>query len=861
MMRRNIFLLSLLFFSFNACQQMPKHFTIDLHDHWRFSSPDTLSWMPAKIPGTVHTDLIANGIIEDPFYRTNEKDQQWIDKRGWIYQTTFQMNNKQLSQQHLELIFEGLDTYASVFLNDEPILEADNFFRSWRVPVKSLLQPGTNTLRIEFASPTMTGLEALTDWGYPLPASNDQSENGAMGDQKVSIFTRKPGYHYGWDWGPRLVTSGIWAPIRLRGWNDLIIRDVYYDQKKVDKQQAIVEAKVSIESNQATQAELELHFGPKLRFQQTATLQKGLNTIMIPLTIDRPNLWWTHDLGDPFLYSSTLEIKQADQVVDQRTDQIGLRKIELIQEPDEAGRSFYFKLNDVPIFAKGANYIPQDIFIPRVDDTQYKSMLASAKAANMNMLRVWGGGFYEKDIFYTLCGQQGILVWQDFMFACSMYPGNEAFLENVQKEAEEQVIRLRNHASLALWCGNNEIDIAWAQYDPNGGWGWKQRYDEQQRAEIWQAYDTIFHHILAKAVSDHAKSTNYWPSSPQAGPQQHAGNDTPSGDIHYWGVWHGLHPFEDFQKYIGRFMSEYGFQSFPEFATVKQFTLPEDWDIESEVMAAHQRSGIGNLRIKQYMEQYYRVPDNFEDMLYVGQVLQAEGMRMGFEAHRRAMPYCMGSLYWQINDCWPVASWSSMDYYQNWKALHYAAQRAFEPILVSPFLKEDSLLVSIISDRTDSIDGQLRLNLIDFDGELLWQQKLPLTAQALMADIPFREKLKEILPAGKEYSSLLKVQFLNHAGQILSENSLYFAKTKDLKLPEARVDYSLSEKEDHWIIELRAEKLTKHLRLAFDKVPGHFSDNYFDLYPNTVKTVAFYPEQKVDLREAPLSLKSIRETW
>ena len=744
---------------------MPHTFTLELNKNWTFSSPDTLDWMPAEVPGTVHTDLMADNIIEDPFYRTNERNQQWIDKKDWIYKTSFEMSPSQLNYQQLELVFEGLDTYAEVYLNETLILEADNFFRSWRVPVSSILQKGSNELRIEFKSPTMTGLLGLEDWSYPLPASNDQSENGEMGDKKVSIFTRKPGYHYGWDWGPRLVTSGIWAPIRLAAWNDQVIRDVYYQQQNITSEKAELEVQVTIESHTAGSVDLALNFGTEIALRQKAELSEGLTTINIPVVIENPQLWWTHDLGEPYLYQSTIQIIQQGQVIQEQTDEIGLRKIELIQEPDAAGKSFYFKLNEVPIFAKGANYIPQDIFIPRVSDQQYQSLIQSAKLANMNMLRVWGGGFYEKDIFYELCDQEGILVWQDFMFACSMYPGNADFLDNVQKEAEEQVIRLRNHPSMALWCGNNEIDIAWAQYNPNGGWGWKQRYNEQQKAEIWQAYDTIFHHILAAAVDKYAPQTDYWPSSPQAGPQQHAGNDTPSGDIHYWGVWHGLHPFEDFQQYIGRFMSEYGFQSFPEFSTVKRFTIPADWDIESEVMAAHQRSGIGNLRIKQYMEQYYQLPQNFEDLLYVGQVLQAEGMRMGFEAHRRAMPYCMGSLYWQINDCWPVASWSSMDYYQNWKALHYAAQKAFAPVLVSPYLREDSVFVSLVSDKTNPIPGTLQLELIDFNGQPLWQQKMSTTAQALHALVPFKEKIEAILPEGSRNSSVLKVSFLDETGK------------------------------------------------------------------------------------------------
>ena len=525
------------------------------------------------------------------------------------------------------------------------------------------------------------------------------------------------------------------------------------------------------------------------------------------------------------------------------------------------GKSFHFELNGIPVFAKGANYIPQDLFLPRVSDSKYRSLIASAKDANMNMLRIWGGGIYEKDIFYDLCDEAGILVWQDFMFACSMYPNTESLLDNIRLEAEENVKKLRNYASIALWCGNNEIDVAWQQYDPEGGWGWKQLYNEEQKAEIWQAYDTVFHHILPAAVAEHDPQKDYWPSSPMAGPREHYTYESTSGDVHYWGVWHGLHPFEAFDENIGRFMSEYGFQSFPEFATVKKFTIPEDWDIESEVMTAHQRSGIGNLRIRQYMEQYYQLPDNFEDMLYVGQVLQGEGMKMGFEAHRRAMPYNMGSLYWQINDCWPVASWAGMDYYQNWKAMHYMAKKAFAPLLVSPYEADGKLIVSVISDRVEPVSADLQLVVMDFDGNPIWKDERPIEVNPLVAEVQYEVPIDKIIAPDLKSASFVQVSLVGKDGAVLADNEFFFGKTKDLQLPVPAIEKSVAFQDDQWVVTVRSEQLVKNLWLQFEGVEGRFSDNYFNMLPGKTYSLTFETASEEPLNDKMLGLRSIRDMY
>jgi beta-mannosidase len=703
---------------------------IELKDGWHFKQVNAELWLPAEVPGTVHTDLLKNDRILDPFYRTNEKQLQWIDKVDWQYQLEFEVDEAWLQNDAIDLQFDGLDTYADVSLNGELLFKADNFFVDWRESVKDKLKAGTNELSIYFHSPMRVGAKKLAEHGYQLPAINDQAWNGDMGDKQPSIHTRKPGYHYGWDWGPRLTTSGIWRPIKLEMWNGARLVDVYYHQCSLSDEVAELDAQFTIEAIQSGTATVRIYDGDKLLGDKVLTLKAGEQEVVVPITINNPKRWWTWDLGEPHLYNLRAELEMGGKLTDISEKRLGLRTVRVVQEPDEKGSSFYFELNGVPLYAKGANYIPNDVFIPRVTDETYAAVLDSAVAANMNMIRVWGGGFYENKLFYDICDEQGLLVWQDFMFACSMYPGNDEFLAKVRAEAEYNVRRLRQHPSIAMWCGNNEMDMAWAQHNENGGWGWKEKYTAEQRKTIWADYRAIFHELLPEAVEALSPGTFYWPSSPFNKEGSHAHYTTTNGDIHYWGVWHGEHPISAFYDHIGRFMSEYGFQSFPEFETIKRFTLPEDWDIESKVMLAHQRSTIGNVAIRNYMEQHYHVPESFEDMLYIGQVLQAEAIRTALEAHRTAKPYCMGTLYWQLNDCWPAATWAGLDYYLNWKAMHYFVRKAYEPVMLALRNKDGKVHLRLVSDRREAVDGQLKIQVIDFDGKVSWEEERTLQIPA-----------------------------------------------------------------------------------------------------------------------------------
>ncbi|ESQ91501.1 beta-mannosidase [Asticcacaulis sp. AC460] len=829
---------------------------------WEFRQADGTDWLKATVPGTVHTDLLSNGKIADPFYRVNERDQQWIDKKDWEYRTTLTLDAKTLSHDHVELHFAGLDTYADVYVNDVKVLSADNMFREWTVDIKPHARPGANSLRVYFHSPIAKGLAALDAFGFAVPSPNDQSETGGLGDKKVGLFTRKAGYHYGWDWGPRFVTSGIWRPVTVRAWSTARIDDLRIVQDSLTPDAAQLTAVFEVTATRETTAVLDVSSaGDKTIAAKTeTTLKPGLNTISVPFTIAKPKLWWTNGLGEAFLYSLKGRLTAAGGA-DTRKVKTGLRTIKVIQTPDAAGASFYFELNGVPVFMKGANYIPNDSFLPRVTHDVYDKVVASAVDTHMNMLRVWGGGVYEDDYFYDLCDRNGILVWQDFMFACSMLPGDEAFLDNVRQEAVQNIRRLRNHACIALWSGNNEIDSAWQADVPNGGWGWKQPLSEAQRDRLTTAYNAIFHDILPAAVSAHDPQTFYWPSSPLAAWEggnkvKHADHlaKVQSGDLHYWDVWWGQKPFAEYRTVIGRFMSEYGFQSFPEFKTVQAYTEPGDHDIFSEVMKAHQRSSIGNGTIKNYMERDYRVPSDFRQFLYVGQVLQAEGIKVAMEAHRSRMPFCMGSLFWQINDCWPVASWSSIDYYGRWKAQQYFARHAFTPVLVAPRLDGDTVTVTAVSDRLTDTKAVLSLQVLDFVGGIVFERNDVITLKANTSAEVASEAVGALLNGVAPEAALLHVRLMQE-GQLLSQNILYFKPVKDLVLPAPEYVTQVKAVGDELAVAVTAGSLIKNLYLSLDEGDGRFDDNYFDVLPGETKVVRFKPAARMSAAQLEQHLR------
>ena len=796
-------------------------------------------WSPAHVPGCVHTDLLADGQIPDPFFGQNEQALQWIAERDWEYQTHFTGEAVGLSRERVELVFDGLDTYASVSLNGTAILAADNMYRQWRVSLKPWLQPGQNTLSIRFRSPLREGQAALQRLGYALPAANDR------GDPPLSMFTRKAPYHFGWDWGPRFVTSGIWRPVRVEAWDAARITDLHVLTTALSDERAELSLEATVEATVAAPARLEVGLAGSAPIASTeATLVPGTNLVRTSLRIEHPERWWPNGLGAPHLYTLEASLSQHGVLRATRQVRVGLRTLEVVHRPDADGKTFSVLVNGAPVFMKGANYIPQDSFLPRVGRERYEQLLRSVAAAHMNMLRVWGGGVYEDDRFYELCDELGILVWQDFMFACSLYPSDAAFLENVVAEARQAVQRLRNHASLALWAGNNEMEWAWRD------WGWRQRFSDAQRAQVAAGSVRLFQELLPQIVATEDPGRFYTRSSPSANDDAIPANQLGSGDMHYWGVWHSQEPYEKYADNVSRFMSEYGFQSFPELSTIARYAAPSDFRLDSEVMLAHQRHPRGNQLIAAYLERDFRAPRDFDSFSYLSQVLQATVIQFAAEAHRRRMGYNGGSLYWQLDDCWPVASWSSIDYFGRWKALHFYARRFFAPVLASTSEERGRLRVYGISDRRTESPVRLALRTLDFEGRVLFARSLELSLEANASKVYFEAALDEVL-GGRPPREVVFVAELFEGAQRLSRSLHYFAKTKDLELPDPELQLERGTPEaGHTELQLRARRLARAVRLTSPGSEDSFSDNYFDLLPGEAIQLEYRgaAPQKIEVR-------------
>ncbi|MBL7828038.1 MAG: glycoside hydrolase family 2 protein [Saprospiraceae bacterium] len=810
---------------------------------WTFrqATDSTAQWKSVTAPISVHTALLQNGIIEDPFYRDNEEKLQWIEKEDWEFQTTFDVDPTTLSKKHIELILKGIDTYAQIYLNDTLILETDNMFRIWKADVKRLLKPTGNKLHFYFESPLKKTEAAWKALGYELP-----------GGQRV--MSRKAQFHYGWDWGPKFVGCGILKMPELLAWDDLLLENVYITTQSVTPELAKMVARYRYRSDFTGPVTVIARDG-KRKSVEDRKFWAGVHEDSVTFEVQNPKLWWCAGMGEPHLYDFGIEVKREVRVVDRADVRMGIRKVELITEKDQNGKgeSFYFKLNGKPVFAKGANYIPQDIFQDRVTPDKYKRLIDDALAANMNMLRVWGGGIYEDDVFYQLCDARGIMVWQDFMYACALYPGNGSFLKTAAKEALDQIERLRQHPCIALWCGNNENSEAWHH------WGWQMPFSEAQRAQLWRDYQILFSDLLRTYVERNAIGVPYWESSPKFG----RGNpkSMSEGDSHYWGVWHDEEPFEILNKKVPRFMSEFGFQSFPEWRTIQSFTLPEDRKLDSKVMLLHQKHPRGNALIAEYMKRDYRNPKTFEDFVYVSQLLQAEGMRTGIEAQRRNKPYCMGTLYWQLNDVWQVASWSGIDYFGRWKALHYYARECYSPLAALPIIDGDILKLYGVNDMADTAHLTLRVRALTYEGKVLSDvTQVDTHISPDSSRMVWQGTLKTVLNKNKPENSVVDIMLTNDKGKTVYRRLFYPVSPKKMALSKTDVNLKVEQVNDGYQITLSADRLAKNVMISTE-VDGFFSDNYFDLLPGERKTVLFKTERILDEPQAAFKTKSLVDAW
>lgn len=824
---------------------------------------DMKEWHPAQVPGVVQTDLLRNKLIPDPFDRDNEFNLQWIGLADWEYQTTFQVEAATLAHDHVDLIFDGLDTFADVYLNDQSILQADNMFRRWRIPAKLLLKPGSNTLRIVFHSAIEKMIPYVKTLPYILPSISTHNY-GNEENIATAPYTRKAPYNYGWDWGPRYMTVGIWQPIRLETWDALRIDNFHIHQQSITAGLANVAAELDIEATKPTTAILTLAHDEMSGAQtsdgtQTLQLNAGINHVSFPLRIVSPKLWYPVGYGAQNRYRFSASIRIGREAAAHAETKTGLRSVELRRVPDQWGKSFEFVVNGISVFGKGADVIPFDSFPNRVTPEIHRNILQAARDAHMNMVREWGGGYYESDDFYDICDELGIMVWQEFMFGGDMVPGDVAFQENVRQEAIDQIKRLRDHPSVVIWCGNNEVETGWHH------WGDRQEFKEsvssEARERVWQDYVILFSDILRNTVMQYADPVPYTPSSPSANFEEIPDNQH-NGDMHYWAVWHQQAPASDYTLQFPRFMTEYGFQSFPEMRTIHTFAeKPEDFDIRSTVMQAHQKNKGGNERILTYMLREYREPKDFASFVYLSQVQQAEIIKIGAEHLRRQRPRTMGSLYWQLNDCWPVASWASIDYYGRWKALHYYARRFYDDVLISPFLHDDKVDVYVVSDKLEPFSGTIHMRLLDFSGNTLLEQTKDVQVPAQSNAIYFTVDKASVAAKGDLRRSFL-VFDLDVAGKRVSRNLIFFNVTHDLELPAApKIETAVNKNNEGYTITIQSSKLARSVYLSFGDLDVQSSDNYFELLPSEPVTIQLKSSATAEQIKAVLKVTSLTEAF
>lgn len=779
---------------------------------WKMKEVGSSRVYDAVIPGSVMSVLLEAGEIENPYYRDNEKKMRPYFEKDYEFYRTFSLSGDHLMQDEVDLVFYGIDTVADIFVNGKKIARVKNMHRTYRFSVKNELHPGTNELKLVIYSP----LKYIENYS----SSPDKEINAvACGSEKGSQYIRKAHSMFGWDWGPKLPDIGIFRDVVLESYSKVRIEDVFISQEHagggvtlfVDPILKIID-KIPMEIEVCVTGQDPAVKVIRMPEQTGITTKKGENELKIP--IRRPQLWWPNGLGEQPLYEVSVVVKKAGTIYDEKVMRIGLREISLSREKDTYGEEFAFVVNGRKIFAMGANYIPEDCIYSHITEDIQRSLVGSAARANFNFLRVWGGGYYPSDAFYDFCDEYGILVWQDLMFACNIYDLTQDLEENILAEVKDNVSRLRHHASLALWCGNNEMEMAWSD--------WSSFYEHAPALK--SDYIKMFEYLLPKAVKENDVNTDYWPSSPSSGGNFDAPQDETRGDCHYWDVWHGQKPFTEYRKHFFRFCSEFGFQSFPCKKTVDSYTLPSERNIFSSVMELHQKNEWANGKIIYYLSDNFLYPKDFESLLYVSQLLQGMAMRYGVEHFRRNRGRCMGALYWQLNDIWPVASWAGIDYYGRWKALHYMAKRFYAPIAPSILQEGGKITPYVVNDSMQDTNCKVKVALMDMDGrELMHYEDESRSFSERVLALKTFEFSRMLDNYGRE-NVYVEVEFIFGNGKRMTEYEV-FVPYKHLNLKEANPRIRVEEEEDFYTIIVESDVFVPFITLDFINGDAIFEDN------------------------------------
>lgn len=793
--------------------------TCTLNGTWQLSAGHrSLESVDMQIPGTVLSGLLAAGKIKDPFYRTNEDATRALFWKDYVFTRTFDVDEELLAQQHIVLVCEGLDTLAEISINGTFLAKTDNMHRTWKFQAKKLLHPGKNEIQIVFRSV----LRFIEDYPYEAHKKINYIPCGSM---KGNQLLRKAHSMFGWDWGPQTIDAGIFRDIYLQGYSHARIEDIRIHQQHAKN----VSVQTSITLSESVPGQklcVELSEDGADKPLQTKLCKTNADGVVaVDFVIENPKLWWPNDYGDQPLYIVRTTLLDEDGTsLESITRRIGLRTLTISQEKDEWGNEFAFCVNGVKIFTRGGNYIPDDCLYTRITEKKLDYILESCRRAHFNCVRVWGGGYYPSDAFYDLCDEKGLIVWQDLMYACNVYDVTDAFAENCRQETYDNVRRLRHHASLGLWCGNNEIESAWDH------WGDFQKETPYLRAD----YIRLFEEVLPKAVQEADGETFYWHSSPSSGGCFDNPDDANRGDTHYWDVWHGQKPFTDYRKYFFRFCSEFGFQSFPCAKTVNSFTLEDDRNIFSRVMESHQKNDAANGKMLYYLSENLRYPKDLTHLLYASQVLQGMAIKYGVDHWRRNRGRCMGTLYWQINDDWPAPSWSSIDYFGRWKALHYMAQKFYAPHAVSMTLEDHRCHVYFSNESFETTEYSLTLSIRDLSGNVLETYETKGNSPAFSA---IETAVVDICSWEDQKDDVFLEAVIHTKDQKVLKDVETLVPYKYLNLKNPVISTEAEETNDAFILHISSDCFAPFVALDFDDEDVIFSDNFFHLTDKTVQDI------------------------
>ncbi len=793
--------------------------TCTLNGTWQLSAGHrSLESVDMQIPGTVLSGLLAAGKIKDPFYRTNEDATRALFWNDYVFTRTFDVDEELLAQQHIVLVCEGLDTLAEISINGTFLAKTDNMHRTWKFQAKKLLHPGKNEIQIVFRSV----LRFIEDYPYEAHKKINYIPCGSM---KGNQLLRKAHSMFGWDWGPQTIDAGIFRDIYLQGYSHARIEDIRIHQQHAKN----VSVQTSITLSESVPGQklcVELSEDGADKPLQTKLCKTNADGVAaVDFVIENPKLWWPNDYGDQPLYIVRTTLLDEDGTsLESITRRIGLRTLTISQEKDEWGNEFAFCVNGVKIFTRGGNYIPDDCLYTRITEKKLDYILESCRRAHFNCVRVWGGGYYPSDAFYDLCDEKGLIVWQDLMYACNVYDVTDAFAENCRQETYDNVRRLRHHASLGLWCGNNEIESAWDH------WGDFQKETPYLRAD----YIRLFEEVLPKAVQEADGETFYWHSSPSSGGCFDNPDDANRGDTHYWDIWHGQKPFTDYRKYFFRFCSEFGFQSFPCAKTVNSFTLEDDRNIFSRVMESHQKNDAANGKMLYYLSENLRYPKDLTHLLYASQVLQGMAIKYGVDHWRRNRGRCMGTLYWQINDDWPAPSWSSIDYFGRWKALHYMAQKFYAPHAVSMTLEDHRCHVYFSNESFETTEYSLTLSIRDLSGNVLETYETKGNSPAFSA---IETAVVDICSWEDQKDDVFLEAVIHTKDQKVLKDVETLVPYKYLNLKNPVISTEAEETNDAFILHISSDCFAPFVALDFDNADVIFSDNFFHLTDKTVQDI------------------------